>query len=101
MSQTKHHRSQQQWQDLIAEQSQGSMTVSAYCKKHRLSTSSFYKWRATLSHDAPSSLQRTASKDPSNSGPMFVPLSTSPTSRMSSLLELTVGSWLHVRWSRR
>ncbi|MCL1114301.1 MULTISPECIES: IS66 family insertion sequence element accessory protein TnpA [Shewanella] len=34
-------RNQQQWQELILAQQQNGLNISAYCRKHRLSTSSF------------------------------------------------------------
>ncbi|WP_188922968.1 IS66 family insertion sequence element accessory protein TnpA, partial [Shewanella saliphila] len=47
-------RDQQQWQKLILAQQQSGLNISSYCRKHKLSTSSFYahKKRLTLTESA-------------------------------------------------
>ena len=41
-------RNLQQWQDLILAQQQSGLNISAYCLKHKLSTSSFYAHKKRL-----------------------------------------------------
>lgn len=41
-------RSDAQWKALLESYSEGELTKSEFCKKHRISTSSFYKWEKRL-----------------------------------------------------
>lgn len=47
-------RNKQQWQELVYARQQSDLNISAYCLKHKLSTSSFYahKKRLTLTEGA-------------------------------------------------
>ena len=38
-------RDQLQWQELILAQQQSGLNISTYCRKHKLSTSSFYAYK--------------------------------------------------------
>ena len=38
-------RSQSQWKALLKEFNQSGLTRSAFCKKHRIATSSLYRWQ--------------------------------------------------------
>ncbi len=41
-------RDKQQWQELIVAQQQSGLNISTYCRKHKLSTSSFYAHKKRL-----------------------------------------------------
>ena len=41
-------RNKQQWQELVLAQQQSGLNISAYCRKHKLSTSSFYAHKKRL-----------------------------------------------------
>ncbi|MGX9463521.1 IS66 family insertion sequence element accessory protein TnpA [Shewanella sp. A14] len=41
-------RDQLQWQELILAQQQSGLNISTYCRKHKLSTSSFYAHKKRL-----------------------------------------------------
>jgi hypothetical protein len=43
-------RTQSQWKALLAEFNNSGLTKSAFCKKHRIATSSLYRWQQ-LSND--------------------------------------------------
>lgn len=42
-------RSQGQWNALLAEFNNSGLTKTAFCKKHRIATSSLYRWQQLLS----------------------------------------------------
>jgi uncharacterized membrane protein len=44
---------QKKWQELIRQQEQSKLTVSAFCRQHGFSDQSFYNWRKRLVADAP------------------------------------------------
>ena len=39
-----------QWQALVRQQEQSSLSIAAFCRKKNLSLSSFHRWRRTLRH---------------------------------------------------
>jgi len=41
------------WQELIRQQGQSKLSVSAFCREHRVSDQSFYNWRKRLSASEP------------------------------------------------
>jgi hypothetical protein len=41
-------RSQSQWKALLEEFDAGGLTRTAFCKKHRIATSSLYRWQQLL-----------------------------------------------------
>ena len=45
-------RSRSQWEALLEEFNAGELTKAAFCKKHRIATSSLYRWQQILSQDA-------------------------------------------------
>ena len=38
-------RTQEQWKAMLAEYNTSGLTKSAFCKKHRIATSSLYRWQ--------------------------------------------------------
>jgi hypothetical protein len=44
---------QKKWLELIRQQQQGDLSVSAFCRKHGFSDQSFYNWRKRLAADEP------------------------------------------------
>jgi hypothetical protein len=40
------HRSEQEWRELVRGQSDSGLSVLAWCEKHGLAQSAFYRWRA-------------------------------------------------------
>jgi transposase-like protein len=44
---------QKKWQELIRQQGQSKLSVSAFCRQHGFSDQSFYNWRKRLSADQP------------------------------------------------
>lgn len=51
-STTRVMRSQGQWKALLEEFSNSGLTKTAFCKKHRIATSSLYRWQQILSWKA-------------------------------------------------
>ena len=45
--------SEKKWQDLIREQQQSKLSVSAFCRQHGFSDQAFYNWRKRLTADEP------------------------------------------------
>jgi transposase-like protein len=45
-------RSRRQWKALLEEFSSSGLSKTAFCKKHRIATSSLYRWQQLLSQDA-------------------------------------------------
>lgn len=45
-------RTRSQWQALLGEFDTGGLTRTAFCKKHRIATSSFYRWQQLLAEPA-------------------------------------------------
>jgi transposase-like protein len=46
---------QKKWQELIRQQEQSTLSVSAFCRQHGFSDQSFYNWRKRLAADEPAS----------------------------------------------
>jgi transposase-like protein len=46
-------RRQKKWQELIRQQEQSKLSVTAFCREHRVSDQSFYNWRKRLSGSEP------------------------------------------------
>jgi transposase-like protein len=44
---------QKKWQELIRQQGQSKLSVSAFCRQHGFSDQSFYNWRKRLAVDQP------------------------------------------------
>jgi transposase-like protein len=44
---------QKKWQELIRQQQQSKLSVSAFCRRHGFSDQSFYNWRKRLAADEP------------------------------------------------
>src|SRR5277367_6641068 len=44
---------QKKWQELIRQQQQSKLSVSAFCRQHGFSDQSFYNWRKRLAADEP------------------------------------------------
>jgi len=44
---------QKKWQELIRQQQQSTLSVSAFCRQHDFSDQSFYNWRKRLAADGP------------------------------------------------
>jgi Transposase len=44
---------QKKWQELIRQQEQSKLSVSAFCHQHGFSDQSFYNWRKRLATDEP------------------------------------------------
>ena len=44
---------QKKWQELIRQQEQSKLSVSAFCRQHGFSDQSFYNWRKRLTADGP------------------------------------------------
>ncbi len=44
---------QKKWQELIRQQEQSKLSVSAFCRQHGFSDQSFYNWRKRLAADEP------------------------------------------------
>jgi putative transposase len=42
------HRSPDQWQKIFEQYSASGMTISIFCKQHKINPSSFYAWRKRL-----------------------------------------------------
>ena len=51
-SRTRVMRSQGQWKALLEEFNTSGLTKSAFCKKHRIATSSLYRWQQLLAEHA-------------------------------------------------
>ena len=45
--------SEKKWQELIRQQEQSKLSVSAFCRQHGFSDQSFYNWRKRLAADEP------------------------------------------------
>ncbi|MDH3993610.1 MAG: hypothetical protein OEV47_11900 [Gammaproteobacteria bacterium] len=45
-------RSRSQWKALLKEFNTSGLSKTAFCKKHRIATSSLYRWQQILSQDA-------------------------------------------------
>ena len=76
-------RSQQQWQELISAQECSDLSITDFCRKHKISTTSFYGRRSALFKQASSSsLPDTA----------FVKVVIPPSSQPSEFAVLSVGS---------
>ena len=45
-------RSQNQWKALLEEFNSSGLTKSAFCKKHRIATSSLYRWQRLFAEQA-------------------------------------------------
>jgi len=41
------------WQELVRQQQQSKVSVSAFCRQHGFSDQSFYNWRKRLAEDEP------------------------------------------------
>ena len=53
-SRTRVMRTQSQWKALLKEFNSSGLTKSAFCKKHRIATSSLYRWQQLFAeHAAP------------------------------------------------
>jgi len=48
-------RTADQWQALIEQHAQSSLSAAAFCRKRGLSLSSFHRWRGKLRHKMPHS----------------------------------------------
>lgn len=86
----------EKWRHIISDQSASGLSVTDYCKKHKLSASGLYKWRSLLKTRSPLPAQP-------EDEPVFVPLdsNTSPIRMGRSLcVELSLGRWLHLSWKR-
>lgn len=46
------NRTQQQWQSLIQQQLQSSLSIEQFCQQQKISTSSFYKYRPLISAES-------------------------------------------------
>jgi transposase-like protein len=44
---------QKKWQELIRQQQESKLSVSAFCRQHGFSDQSFYNWRKRLAADEP------------------------------------------------
>lgn len=44
---------EKKWQELIRQQEQSRLSVSAFCRQHGFSDQSFYNWRKRLAEDEP------------------------------------------------
>jgi hypothetical protein len=44
---------QKKWQELIRQQRESKLSVSAFCRQHGISDQSFYNWRKRLTADEP------------------------------------------------
>ncbi|WP_158965469.1 hypothetical protein [Paraglaciecola sp. L3A3] len=42
------HRTLDEWRELISQQQSSGLAIIDFCREHRLSTSSFYKFRGQL-----------------------------------------------------
>jgi len=51
LSRVNKHRSVKQWQAIVEQYHEQSLSVEAYCKSLGIGTSSFYKWRHQLNND--------------------------------------------------
>lgn len=45
--------SEKKWQELIRQQLQSKLSVSAFCRQHGFSDQAFYNWRKRLAADEP------------------------------------------------
>jgi transposase-like protein len=45
--------SEKKWQELIRQQQQSKLSVSAFCRQHGFSDQAFYNWRKRLAADEP------------------------------------------------
>lgn len=46
-------KTEEKWAELIRQQSQSSLSVSAFCREHGFSDQAFYHWRKRLSGNEP------------------------------------------------
>lgn len=74
-------RTPQQWQRLLAEQAESSLSIVDFCRQHGLSTSNFYYWRDKL--------QSKPCADLGNTG--FVPVALPEANKPDEHLVLTHG----------
>ena len=79
---------EQFWRETIKHQTASGLSVREFCRRERLTETSFFSWRRTIR-------QRDAEQEPSD-GPAFVPAVVTSTSsaETSILLELTSGNTL-------
>ena len=89
------HRTQKQWQQLVGEFDPSQQTVHAFCKKHNIGTSSFYKWKAKF---------HVSNSIDTREVPVFVPIQPLPDSKIQQTpewdLELELGHGIVLRLSK-
>ncbi len=66
-------RSQGQWKALLEEFSNSGLTKSAFCKKHRIATSSLYRWQQLFAEPAGGATDFIDVTQPLSSTPRPVP----------------------------
>ena len=86
-------RSKKQWQALLAEFNTSDLSQDAYCKKRRISLSSFHKWRKYFSSQSTES----AFADITAQVTEAVPLSTEHPNNAPWQVELELGHGIILR----
>jgi len=56
-----------QWQALVNQQSTSGLSIANFCREHKLSQSSFYKWKSTFRQE-PQGFSRVSIKAPVTPG---------------------------------
>lgn len=79
-------RTKAAWDDLVAGQVRSGLTVAAYCRRERICTASFYRWRGILDSAPQTDARPTAL--PATTRPAFVDLG--PLMRSGQRVELRV-----------
>lgn len=89
-------RSSQNLINLIALQSTSGLTVSAYCEQHKISTSTFYKYKRKTELSSQALLKASfvkATVNPAQSAESEVPVDPQPTTTASITLQNNSGVW--------
>lgn len=91
-TQTRKHRSPEQWQSLIEQWQQSGLSAMAFCQQNQLGYASFCQWR-----------KRLCGTPPKSEASPFIDLGSVPPSqnnydpaRSSLALRLSLGDWLNL-----
>jgi hypothetical protein len=79
-------RTKAAWEGLVAGQARSGLTIAAYCRRERICTASFYRWRGILGAAPHADVGPAA--EPATTRPAFVDLG--PLMRSGQRVELRV-----------
>ena len=91
------HRTPEEWKSVVLDQIQSGLTITEYCKQHKIAKSAFYRWRSEYKNDLNLRVPKRSE--------VFKPLEVQSCpqtnqSQIQSQFNLQISNWLQLTISR-